>query len=83
MPNLVFQDDRATKPMSLFQLTKASKRKCNHPETDMYDEARLEGAHCRCNGDGAFILLPKGDKACVEGGKRYMTCRKCNGSAHL
>jgi hypothetical protein len=44
---------------------------------------RLEGDLCGCNGNGEFVLLPEDDKICIEGGKRYMICQKCNQYSHL
>lgn len=48
-----------------------------------YDVKRVEGAMCNCNGNGVFDLLPLDDEAVVEGGKRYMVCRKCGYYSHL
>lgn len=48
-----------------------------------YELSRITGNACYCNGDGVFDLLPKNDIAVIEGGKRYMFCRKCGCSSHL
>lgn len=45
---------------------------------------RIAGEHCYCpNETGEFVLLPEDDVAVIEGGKRYMVCRKCEGYSHL
>lgn len=48
-----------------------------------YELERIEGDLCYCDGDGVFDLLPLTDEAVIEGGKRYMICRKCGLSSHL
>lgn len=50
-------------------------------QPDDFAKSRLSGAHCDCNGDGEFELLSLDE--CLEGGKRYMKCRKCGGVSHL
>lgn len=46
--------------------------------------SRIQGAgHCRCHGNGEFVLLPIQDSAVQEGGKRYMKCRRCGCVSHL
>ena len=45
---------------------------------------RISGTgHCACGGDGEFVLLPANDPDVIQGGKRYMQCRKCGGWSHL
>lgn len=44
---------------------------------------RIEGAHCNCNGNGEFVLLPKDVLYVVTAKKRYMQCRICGGYSHL
>jgi hypothetical protein len=45
---------------------------------------RISGTgHCDCRGNGEFILLPVDHPDVLEGGKRYMQCRKCGGWSHL
>lgn len=48
-----------------------------------YDLERLEGELCDCKGEGVFDLLPASDMGVIEGGKRYMQCRKCGRFSHL
>lgn len=48
-----------------------------------YDMRRIAGNICDCNGNGILDLLPLDDEAVVEGGKRYMKCRKCGCYSHL
>lgn len=76
--NKVYYTKRSTKPLTQYQLLKES--------VFFLDErgmSRLEGSHCKCNGNGEFVLLPKENKAVIEGGKRYMKCRKCGCWSHL
>jgi len=45
---------------------------------------RISGTgHCSCTEGGDFELLSKDDPDVIEGGKRYMQCRICNGWSHL
>lgn len=45
---------------------------------------RLKGNHCACGeNNGEFDLLPKDAPECIDGGKRYMVCRKCGCYSHL
>lgn len=45
---------------------------------------RISGkGHCDCLGNGEFILLPVDHPDVIEGGKRYMQCRKCGCWSHL
>lgn len=48
-----------------------------------YEISRITGVMCGCRGDGAFDLLPLDHEAVIEGGKRYMKCRKCGEFSHL
>lgn len=56
-----------------------SKKVKRHP----YELERIQGSMCSCSGDGVFDLLPLDDEAVIEGGKRYMQCRKCGRFSHL
>lgn len=45
---------------------------------------RITGYHCDCGENkGEFDLLPVDDPSVVDGGKRYMKCRKCGAYSHL
>lgn len=45
---------------------------------------RLQGNLCMCgNSNGEFDLLPPDAPECIDGGKRYMVCRKCGCYSHL
>lgn len=48
-----------------------------------YELERITGSLCSCGGDGVFDLLPTTDEGVIEGGKRYMVCRKCRCYSHL
>lgn len=56
-----------------------SKKVKRHP----YELERIQGSMCSCSGDGVFDLLLLDDEAVIEGGKRYMQCRKCGRFSHL
>jgi len=44
---------------------------------------RLSGHLCSCEHGGEFELFPLDHPGVVEGGKRYMKCRKCGEVSHL
>lgn len=48
-----------------------------------YDETRLQGNMCECNGDGEFIISRTRTPDMDDGGKAYMQCRKCGRTSHL
>lgn len=73
--NKVFISKEAVKPMTLEELLKAA--------GPWFEMERIEGSHCDCDGEGEFVLLSEDDPAVVEGGKRYMVCKKCNCYSHL
>ena len=74
--NKVYRSIRSKRVMSLGEL----KREAG----DWFELDRITGKHCDCEeGTGEFILLPANEPVVVEGGKSYMTCRKCGGMSHL
>lgn len=45
--------------------------------------ARITGRLCDCQDGGEFTLIPADHPDVIEGGKRYMKCRKCGAYGHL
>lgn len=80
--NMIFEDGKELETAE--ELGKAyyaiiSERVKRYP----YELERITGSMCDCNGEGIFDLLPIFDESVVEGGKRYMICRKCGMYSHL
>jgi hypothetical protein len=77
--NKVYSSKEATKEMTIEELKKV----VGFWVDIEYIKGILERNHCECKGNGEFVLLPEDDPAVVEGGKRYMVCKKCNYHSHL
>lgn len=82
--NKVFRTEDGTIPLSNDELAYEA---CLIPYcrlTSLDYPGRIAGeGHCRCRGNGEFVLLPIDDPDVQEGGKRYMQCRKCGCWSHL
>lgn len=86
--NRVFKEGEYTTPLTPKELCIAANIiTSNYPfkESDfMGENSRIQGSgHCDCGGNGDFELLAANDPDVIEGGKRYMHCRKCGGWSHL
>lgn len=80
MANVVFSAD-GSRRLSWPELRRAFVRGGGQRVRDyypVYPKERLDGVHCRCNGEGEFLLRPY-----EPGEKNYMDCRKCGGVSHL
>ena len=81
--NKVYNNINDTTPLTLKQLKVEAGFKDRNGNLYEYDGSRITGNMCDCRGNGEFVLLPKDDPAVIEGGKRYMECRKCGMFSHL
>jgi len=83
MSNLIFKKHSSKKPMGNHDLAIAYSFGIESEAGESYDESRISGEMCSCNGNGEFVLEPPHSTMCREGGKRYMECRNCGGVSHL
>lgn len=86
--NKVFTSRTSTTPLTSDELARAANEITKRKPFTRFDfegeNSRLAGTgHCECAGDGEFVLLPANDPDVIEGGKRYMQCRKCGCWSHL
>lgn len=77
--NKIFENKKELKTIKQFTEAAGTPYSSSYP----YEMDRVTGDMCDCNGEGVFDLLPLDDPAVIEGGKRYMECRKCGRYSHL
>ena len=80
--NNVFKAEEETMPLSLTDLAYEANLVGGKIMPSDYP-SRIQGKLCRCSNGGEFVLLPLDDPGVIEGGKRYMQCRKCGEYSHL